>query len=197
MTEPLPHPADDAAETYGRPSRRLVARAEAGFERFLERCAENDDQADAEPARAATGRGLQPGAVHADRPGRGHPTREEQHSAPATAAAMRSDSELALVLAEGRAVGEAADVLRDRLRRHLRDLAGPAEAHAARLADGRARDIVEHTIRHAHSLARDTGGNPAVMLRLLAKATTILLRYAQEEAQRTPRGPADGSRPRH
>lgn len=109
----------------------------------------------------------------------------ERHLTPVMVAAMYSDSELALVLADGQATSPAADALRDRLRRHLRDLVGPAEIHAARLADGRARDIVEHTIRHAQALARDPGGDPAIMLRLLAKATMFLLRYAHE-AQRSP-----------
>ncbi|WP_236245544.1 DUF6415 family natural product biosynthesis protein [Streptomyces sp. CC210A] len=108
----------------------------------------------------------------------------EQHTAPVTVADMRSDSELALVLAEGRATGPTADALRNRLRQHLQDLAGPAEIYAARLEDSRARDIVEDTIRHARALAQDSGGDPVVMLRLLAKATTFLLRYSQA-AQRS------------
>lgn len=96
-----------------------------------------------------------------------------------TPADMLQDSETALLLAENRPTGSAATAVRERLRQHIRALLEPAERYAAALEDGRARDIVNDTIRHARVLAQDSGGDPAAMLRLLSKAVTFLLRYTQ------------------
>lgn len=91
---------------------------------------------------------------------------------------MGRDVDLALALAEGRPTGPAADEVRSRLRSYIGRLVTPAEAYARTLADPRARTIVEQTTEHARALLRDQGGDPAVTLRLLAKATYCLMRYA-------------------
>ncbi|MGW1886555.1 DUF6415 family natural product biosynthesis protein [Streptomyces sp. NPDC001970] len=111
-------------------------------------------------------------------------------------AEMHRDTEMALALSEARPTGPAAEAVRERLKDHLRALAGPAERYAATLGDDRARDIAQATIRHARDLAQNTGGDPAAMLRLLAKAVTFLLRYSQA-AQRATRSSARNNREEH
>lgn len=88
------------------------------------------------------------------------------------------DASLAFHLAAGRPTGEAADALRERLRGHIRALAGPADAYAHRLADNRAKDIAVNTVAHARKVAADPGQDPVASLRLLGKSAEILSRYA-------------------
>lgn len=91
----------------------------------------------------------------------------------------RTDVEMALLLAANAPSGPVAVAVRARLRRHIADLDEDAEAYVAALPDGRSRDIAEDTLRWARDLRSASGNDPAIALRLLAKATTFLLRYAQ------------------
>ncbi|MGW1431410.1 DUF6415 family natural product biosynthesis protein [Streptomyces sp. NPDC002431] len=98
--------------------------------------------------------------------------------APPTATDMARDVDLALALARSRPTGPVAGEVRKRLRSHLGLLTDPAEEYAKGLADSRARDIAVATVAHARGLLRDRDGDPAAMLRLLAKAVDHLMRYA-------------------
>ncbi|MEU3075108.1 DUF6415 family natural product biosynthesis protein [Streptomyces laurentii] len=99
---------------------------------------------------------------------------------------MSRDVELALALAQGRPTGPAADEVRKRLRIYLRLLVDPAEEYAKHLADSRARDIATATVGHARGLLRDQHGDPAAILRLLAKSVSWLMRYVfQTQRQRS------------
>lgn len=91
---------------------------------------------------------------------------------------VAADVQLALELAKGRATGSAADVLRNRLRSYIATFVDPAQAYAERLDDSRARDIAMNTVRHARSVVTDAVQDPAANLRLLAKATEHMARYA-------------------
>ncbi|MFD6533913.1 hypothetical protein [Streptomyces sp. NPDC060184] len=105
---------------------------------------------------------------------------------PVSRADLAADVQLALDLARGRATGEAADALRVRLRRAIVAYAPLADAYAAQLADSRAREIVTHMVCHAWAVAQDPGQDPAVNLRLLAKAVDHLARYAAAARHMAP-----------
>ncbi|MGW1464472.1 hypothetical protein ACWCPT_09005 [Streptomyces sp. NPDC002308] len=105
---------------------------------------------------------------------------------PVSRADLAADVQLALDLARGRATGEAADALRARLRRAIVAYAPLADAYAAQLADSRAREIVTHMVCHAWAVAQDPGQDPAVNLRLLAKAVDHLARYAAAARHMAP-----------
>ncbi|WEH40640.1 hypothetical protein [Streptomyces sp. AM 2-1-1] len=105
---------------------------------------------------------------------------------PMSRAELAADVRLALDLARGRATGEAADALRARLRRAIVAFAPQADAYAAQLADSRAREIVTHMVCHAWAVAQDPGQDPAVNLRLLAKAVDHLARYAAAARHMAP-----------
>ncbi|MEU1088872.1 hypothetical protein ACFYPN_17265 [Streptomyces sp. NPDC005576] len=105
---------------------------------------------------------------------------------PVNRADLAADVQLALDLARGRATGEAADALRARLRRAIVAYAPLADAYAAQLADSRAREIVTHMVCHAWAVAQDPGQDPAVHLRLLAKAVDHLARYAAAARHMAP-----------
>ncbi|MCX5398431.1 hypothetical protein [Streptomyces sp. NBC_00102] len=106
---------------------------------------------------------------------------------------LAADVQLALDLARGRATGEAADALRARLRRAIVAYAPLADAYAAQLADSRAREIVTHMVCHAWAVAQDPGQDPAVNLRLLAKAVDHLARYAAAARHMAPTDLDSGS----
>ncbi|MFF8317347.1 hypothetical protein ACF06V_09295 [Streptomyces bobili] len=91
---------------------------------------------------------------------------------------MAQNVQLALDLANGRPIGEAADAVRVRLRTYIQVLADPADAYANGLVDPRARDIAVSTVRHARAVAEDSVHDPAANLRLLAKAVHHLAQYA-------------------
>lgn len=100
-----------------------------------------------------------------------------------TPVVMAADVRLALDMANGRSTGEAADVVRVRLRAYIAVLADPADAYAAGLTDLRARDIATSTVRHARAVAQDAVHDPAANLRLLAKSVDHLSRYANAARQ--------------
>ncbi|WP_374982845.1 DUF6415 family natural product biosynthesis protein [Streptomyces fradiae] len=93
---------------------------------------------------------------------------------------VADDVELALVLASTSPGGEAADVVRERLRGYVRAYAGAAEARARGLADGRERDIALRGVAHARAVAADPVHDPAAHLRLLAMGARMVLRYGPE-----------------
>ncbi|MFZ3497153.1 DUF6415 family natural product biosynthesis protein [Streptomyces sp. 5.8] len=104
--------------------------------------------------------------------------------APPTVADMRSDSNLAMDLASyAHGTGPAADQLRRRLRSHISLLADPAEEYAKGLADDRARDVALGTVAYARTLLTAQITDPVAALRLLAKHTDFLLRYATAHRQ--------------
>lgn len=98
---------------------------------------------------------------------------------PATAADIRTDVEMALLLAANAPHGLVATAVRTRLSQHLADLDEPAGKYIAGLEPTHTRDVAEDTLRYARTLRAQTEGDPAIRLRLLAKAATFLLRYAQ------------------
>jgi hypothetical protein len=110
---------------------------------------------------------------------------------PISSADVTRDVQLALDLARGRATGDAADVLRMRLRSYIACFADPAQAYADGLTDSRARDIAMNTVRHARAVAEDPVHDPAASLRLLAKAAEHTARYAAGHRH------AVGNRPPH
>ncbi|MCE7082939.1 DUF6415 family natural product biosynthesis protein [Streptomyces sp. ST2-7A] len=94
-------------------------------------------------------------------------------------AEVRRDVELALALANTRSTGPAVDALKARLRAHLTALLEPARRYATHLVDDHARARAHSTIEHATTqLNPTTDQPPADRLRLLAKATDHLARYA-------------------
>lgn len=100
-------------------------------------------------------------------------------SSPLHPTSMQQDASLAIhLVSTASPTGATADVLRERLRSHIRILSVPAEAYAQRVADTRARDIALHTVAHARSIAADPGPDPAASLRLLSKSVEMLSRYA-------------------
>ncbi|MHC0431285.1 DUF6415 family natural product biosynthesis protein [Streptomyces sp. O3] len=98
---------------------------------------------------------------------------------------IERDVRLALVLGGGQPTGETADALRGRLRGYIVILAPAADAYTAALADGRPKDIATDTVRRARALAgrTETGPDPAMNLRMLAKA----VHYTALYASRAPR----------
>ncbi|OSY49472.1 hypothetical protein BG846_04916 [Streptomyces fradiae ATCC 10745 = DSM 40063] len=96
------------------------------------------------------------------------------------ASTVAQEVELALVLASTSPGGEAADVVRERLRGYVRAYAGAAEARARGLADGRERDIALRGVAHARAVAADPVHDPAAHLRLLAMGARMVLRYGSE-----------------
>ncbi|GHE56633.1 hypothetical protein GCM10018785_27450 [Streptomyces longispororuber] len=128
------------------------------------------------------------------------PHRPRQMPGPPSAAAVNGaptwtdierDVRLGLALADGRATGEVADVLRARLRGYLTLLVDDAEAYAAALAEGRSKDVASSTIRRARVLVqqRSPETDPATHLRLLSKAVDCTARYAAAARQIRHRGP--------
>ncbi|WP_369380429.1 DUF6415 family natural product biosynthesis protein [Streptomyces sp. cg36] len=92
---------------------------------------------------------------------------------------MQRDIRLALSLADHAPSGPVAREVRGRLRDYITVLEDPAGRYATSLDTAtRARDVAVSTIRYAHDLAHDPGGDPVASLRLLAKSTDCLLRYA-------------------
>ncbi|MGW7367909.1 hypothetical protein ACWGI8_31930 [Streptomyces sp. NPDC054841] len=101
-----------------------------------------------------------------------------------TAQDIAQDSALAMTLASyATSTGPAADELRKGLRSYIGLLADPAQAYADALEEGRAKDIAQSTVRHARTVAQSQGTDPAATLRLLAKSTDLLLRYAAHAQQ--------------
>ncbi|PCG83997.1 hypothetical protein CIB93_21480 [Streptomyces sp. WZ.A104] len=103
-----------------------------------------------------------------------------------TSADVVADVSLALALAQTRPTGEAADSLRQRLRGYIGVLADPADTYADGLGDSRAKDIAVNTVRHARAVALDPVTDPAANMRLLAKSTDSLFRYAAAVRQWPP-----------
>ncbi|WP_331721542.1 DUF6415 family natural product biosynthesis protein [Streptomyces sp. NBC_00212] len=99
----------------------------------------------------------------------------------ATRIDMCRDIEIAMALAVACPTGAVATAVRGRLRGYIIGLVEPAEIYVHALkAETRDRDIAEGTLRHAQKLLRESGGDPAARLRLLAKGVDHLMRYAAE-----------------
>ncbi|MER5299715.1 hypothetical protein ABT039_09675 [Streptomyces lasiicapitis] len=111
---------------------------------------------------------------------------------PDTSAAVRPDRvaviqdvNLALEPVERQATAADEREVRQRLRDDIGALAIEADAYAHSLGDSRAREIAIGAVRHAREVAREQGHNLNVHLRLLAKSTQMVARYAAAHQQQS------------